>query len=447
MQRMSEMLSGGRKTGVRPSSLGLVLMFVLALVPASLAQQGLTLDHELDAGSTHMGPDGRWKRARPTVGHTSMTAAQKAEADRLRSIGYLSGSKPAPSTSGVTIHDRDLAQPGLNLFSSGHHPGAVLMTMDGEIVHEWECPFLRAFPDSFAASENDGAEYWRFVHLFDNGDVLAIFEGLGLVKLDRDSNILWTSARGEHHALHVEEDGRIYVLTRKAHILPRLQSNSPVLEDYLTVLDENGEELHSFSLLKAFEESRFENALRVFGMHRRGDLFHTNAVEVLDGSQADRLPAFKKGNVLISLRQLNILAVIDLEYEEAVWVGAGMWLAQHDPKFLANGNILLFDNKGYGGKSKVLEFDPVTYDVAWSYWGTVDVPFYSQMCGAAQRLENGNTLITESDYGRAFEVSPEGDIVWEFVNPERAGKSGELIATLFELERVDPRRFEAWFTD
>ena len=34
----------------------------------------------------------------------------------------------------------------------------------------------------------------------------------------------------------------------------------------------------------------------------------------------------------------------------------------------------------------------------------------------AQRLPNGNTLITESDAGRVFEVTEGGDIVWEFVN-------------------------------
>jgi hypothetical protein len=58
------------------------------------------------------------------------------------------------------------------------------------------------------------------------------------------------------------------------------------------------------------------------------------------------------------------------------------------------------------------------------------------MCGAARRLQNGNTLITESDNGRAFEVTEDGSIVWEFVNPERAGDEGQYVATLFEMVRV-----------
>ena len=421
-----------------------VLLLLTATGSVSLAQNPRMSYTDLEGRSINMGPEGRWRKARPTVGHTGMTPAQRQEAERLRSIGYLSGSTPAPSSSGVTVYDRDAAQPGVNLYNSGHHAGAILMTMDGDILHEWECPFLRAFPDSFADSENDGSEYWRFVHLFENGDVLAVFEGLGLVKLDKDSNILWVHPGEEHHALRIADDGTIYTLTRKAHILPEINSASPVLEDYITLLDPNGNELRSISVLDAFVQSRFENALIVFGMRQTGDLFHTNDIEILDGSLADRMPAFKKGNVLISLRQINLLAVVDMHYEEVMWVCAGMWIAQHDPTFLPNGNILLFDNKGYGRKSKVLEFDPLTFDVPWSYCSSADPPFYSQMCGAAQRLPNGNTLITESDYGRAFEVTPENRIVWEFINPERAGKEDDLIATLFEVKRIDPGSLGGW---
>lgn len=431
-----------------PVRLGLLLVAMLCVTviggSTSVAQKIGRFDNEPNAASSNIGPSGRWRAARPTVGHTGMTAAQRSEVERLRSIGYLSGSNPAPATSGVTLNDATLANPGLNFYNSGHHAGAILMTMDGEILHEWEYPFLRAFPDSLKASENDGAEYWRYVHLFGNGDVLAIFEGLGLIKVDRNSKLLWTHPGGEHHALRVMDDGRIYVLTRKAHIVSKINQAAPVLEDFITVLDADGNVLRSFSILDAFDNSRYENAPTVFGLHGSGDLFHTNAIEVLDGRLAGRLPAFKKGNVLLSMRQLNLLAVVDMDYEEVVWIAAGMWKRQHDPKVVGDGNILLFDNKGYGGKSKVLEFDPVTQDVPWSYWGGEDEQFYSQMCGASSRLDNGNTLVTESDYGRAFEVTSDGRIVWEFVNPERAGKDDELIATLFEVFRIDPGDLGPW---
>ena len=62
--------------------------------------------------------------------------------------------------------------------------------------------------------------------------------------------------------------------------------------------------------------------------------------------------------------------------------------------------------------------------------------------GTTKRLPNGNTLITESNNGRAFEVTPAGEIVWEFFNPYRTGENNELIAALYDVVRLDRNRFE-----
>ena len=96
----------------------------------------------------------------------------------------------------------------------------------------------------------------------------------------------------------------------------------------------------------------------------------------------------------------------------------------------------MFDNQGCDGKSKVVEFEPFTQEVVWSYRGDASNDFYSELSGSCQRLGNGNTLITESNRGRAFEVTADGTMVWEFFNPNRAGDNKELIATLFEVVRV-----------
>lgn len=388
--------------------------------------------------SDDTGPPGRWRTARGGGKQPELTEEQEQEIARLRSIGYLTGSQAAPATSGVTVHDRGLTYEGLNFFSSGHRPGAALMDMEGRILHEWESSVLDVWPDKVEEADTENAQYWRGVHLFPNGDVLAIFEGIGIVKFDRNSNIVWKRDGGEHHDLHVQDDGTIYVLTRKAHVVRRINSQTPILEDFITVLDSNGNHIESLSLLEAFERSRFETVMKANGMQRRGDLYHTNAIEVLDGRHADKGPQFRKGNVLVSLRLLSVIAIVDMDLGEVVWVMSGMWLMQHDPTLLPNGNVLLFDNMGHGvgRKSKVLEFDPLTQERVWMFAGDTSKPFYTQMCGAARRLPNGNTLITESDYGRAFEVTLGGSIVWEYLNPERAGERDQLIGTLFEVIRL-----------
>ncbi len=113
------------------------------------------------------------------------------------------------------------------------------------------------------------------------------------------------------------------------------------------------------------------------------------------------------------------------------------WAAQHQPTLLANGNMLLFDNKGHFGMSKVVEFDPLTQEIRWFFGGDKINGFSSPICGSSQRLPNGNTLITETTSGRAFEVTEALDIVWTYYNPARAGDDNELIATLFEVVRIE----------
>ena len=99
-------------------------------------------------------------------------------------------------------------------------------------------------------------------------------------------------------------------------------------------------------------------------------------------------------------------------------------------------------NRGNDGKTKVIEFDPLTQEVVWTYKGEPAEAFYSREAGNVSRLPNGNTLITESENGKAFEVTPEGKIVWEFFNPHRAGDNNELIAALYDVVRYDQNQFD-----
>ena len=123
----------------------------------------------------------------------------------------------------------------------------------------------------------------------------------------------------------------------------------------------------------------------------------------------------------------------------------GMWSKQHEPVLLLNGNILLFDNQGSGdGRSSVIEFDPLTQTIEWFYAGDTEGGFYSHFLGSAQRLPNGNTLITDSETGEAFEVTPDKVVVWRYRTPHRAGKDQALVATLSEVVRLDVERISNW---
>ena len=109
---------------------------------------------------------------------------------------------------------------------------------------------------------------------------------------------------------------------------------------------------------------------------------------------------------------------------------------QHSARMTPAGEILLFNNFETNSESSVIALDPRTRAVVWSYPGEGEAALRSRRSGGVQILENGNRLITETDGGRALEVTPEGDVVWEFRSPYRAGEDGQKVAHLYSLERV-----------
>ena len=385
-----------------------------------------------DSASNH-GIPGRWREAPEPMGSNIELISQ------LEAIGYLDGYEPAGELIGVTVHIPERAMPGYNFYTSGHMQGAFLMDMQGVVLHSWELDFREVFPEHSSTQlvEEEGLqdrrERWRYAHLFANGDVIALYEGFGLIKIDKDSEVVWAEVNKAHHDLHVTPDGHIWMLTREAHVVESV-SDAPILEDFVLELDAQGRELRRISVLDALCNSDF--ATLMDHAPPSGDIFHTNTIEVLSGHGSERASFLAAGNLLLSLPKLDTVLVIDGQTEAAIWGMTGMWEFQHHPTVLPNGHLMVFDNNGHQGLSKVIELDPTTQEVVWSYRGTSENGFHSESCGSNQRLPNGNTLISESDSGRAFEVDREGRIVWEFFNPARAGAHDELIATLFEVLRL-----------
>lgn len=392
-------------------------------------------DARLTPGQEWTRPGGRWH---PTD-RLDLTDEQMEEIKRLRSIGYLAGSEVAPENTGVTVHDPSRTFAGHNFYTSGHFPGAILMDAEGKVLHQWSHSFIDAWetgPREELPKSAKGAGFWRRAHLFENGDVLAIFDGMGLIKVNKDSELLWAYFEGAHHDLDVLPDGRIFVLIREARVNPAVSTDEPVLEDYIAILDSEGNELRRIALLDAFRQPRHLKYLE--GMKQYGDIFHTNTIEVLDGKLDGKVAGFERGNVMVCVRELDVVAVVDPATEKVVWAARAPWSKPHQSTVLPNGNIMIFDNRGYGGVSRVVEFDPKTLAIVWDYHGEDPRDFYSKECGSNQRLPNGNTLITESDGGRVLEVTAEGEIVWEFVNPAHAGSENEFVASIFDMVRLPP---------
>jgi len=381
-------------------------------------------------------PDGSWNRAATTIVDADDMA-------RVLSLPYTAGARSATDAqSGVVAHDTDHTQPGINLYASGHDPEAILMDNSGSPIHRWRYRFEDAFPDRAPTLETT---FFRRAALLPDGDLIALYQGGGLIRLSPRSELRWTVPLGVYNDFHVLDDGRVAAIGKSARPVPGTANESSArffLEDFIQWLDLDGALGERVSLLAAFQNSTFAPLLQP--LRDAGDILHSNTITILDGSLAGLSDLYAAGNILVSLREVDVIGILDPTGRTALWAQKGPWKAQHQPVLLESGRILLFDNAGADGKSRIYEFDPESGDVTWDYRGPTARPLDSPEAGTVQRLDNGNTLITESEQGRAFEVNTDGEIVWEFASPHRAGPNMELVATLFEVIRLPPETASAF---
>jgi hypothetical protein len=232
-----------------------------------------------------------------------------------------------------------------------------------------------------------------------------------------------------HHDLDLDPEGNIYTLDQNLSRrsdwlvgnLRKYGGDRPYIRDDILVISPEGEVLRRINILDAFQESEFAPYLTRIGDSIKGDVTHVNTIQYITSELASEQEFLEEGQVLISLREMDTVALLDMESEKVVWAMGGPWLRQHDSQFLPNGNLLVFDNLGYmsphGHATRVLEMDPVTQEIVWSYHGSEEEILYSSFQGAVQRLDNGNTLISSYGQCKALEVDGQ-EVVWEFQHPE-----------------------------
>jgi len=216
------------------------------------------------AAATQAPPPGLWQRA--THGGAPEQAGGEDDeqfAKRLSELGYLAGYEEAGGDTGVVVHDAQRCFEGLNLYTSGHGSGATLIDMGGVVRRSWRYDVAQLWPDE-ADTFVDGG-YFRRAHLFENGDLLAIYdprdieapEHQVLLKLDRDSKLIWSYGPGVHHDLEVLDDGRILTLTCGFRQTPDLFEGRRILDDYVTILSADGQLEKRVSILDCYRNSVF----------------------------------------------------------------------------------------------------------------------------------------------------------------------------------------------
>lgn len=372
--------------------------------------------------------------------------------DKLKSmmaLTYLQGYFKAPEKTNVTLYNRQLSDKGYNLYSSGHAAYAALIDMKGHVLHEWAYDIKKIWPQK---TFEETTPFWENIYLYPNGDLLAIYHNGGIIKINKDSKLLWSYDCSAHHDLDVDADGNIYTLTNE---WTKLKTGVLIIDNEIFILSPEGKRIKGISFVRLMHQSHNasvqELLKRVVGMAlaNEQDVYHANTLQIIDDKTAypDSV-VFKKGNILISILTLSTIAVIDPKLEEIIWVaGPRLWIeGQHNTTLLPNRNMLTFDNhyKSQKDHSRVLEFQPLSKKIVWEYTAA---DFFTDTHGSEQRLSNGNTLIIEANKGRAFEVTTDKQIVWEFLNPNKTGKENDLIATIFAMYRIDPTFTSSWLKE
>lgn len=255
-----------------------------------------------------------------------------------------------------------------------------------------------------------------------------------------------------------------------------------LLDDCIIEVDWNGNLLWEWCLSDHFDELGLSDAGKKVlakkpflrpaynGTKLVGDWMHINNMCTLGPNKwyESGDERFHPDNILFDARQDNIIAIISKKTGKIVWKlgpyydseelkNLGWIIGQHHahmiPKGLPGaGNILVFDNGGASGYgepnpsapdgfnrvfrdySRVIEFDPITFDIIWQYSPAetgVVLPmsghtFYSYNISSAQRLPNGNTFICEGGDARFIEVTPDHEIVWEYISPYSAAENTVL---------------------
>lgn len=365
----------------------------------------------------------------------------QAELERLRALGYVgfTDTKVVPGERSVTVYDEERSAPGYNLISNRDLTSAQLFDAEGNVVRSWE--------------DEDGL-HWSNAELLSNGDLLVTgserLETAGsrsnfLLRMSWNGDVVWRKMINAHHDAEVTPQGTIATLTFEFRPIAAISEEFEVKDNQINLLTPAGELLEQASLYDLLrtnpgEFSFQEVAPKQQGAHTFVDLLHANSIEFMHHDHlVGRHPIYAPMNVLVSFRHQDTLAIFDWQAKKLVWAwGQGEISGQHDGRILASGNILLFDNGVDRAWSRVIELDPLSKEIVWEYRAADPERFFSLRKGSCQRLPNGNTLVANSDSGEAFEVTPDGEVVWRFLNPN-ADEDGNR-ATIVRIHRY-PEEF------
>jgi hypothetical protein len=348
---------------------------------------------------------------------------------------------------GVTVNDARDDEEQLILLSGffAETNELRLIRRDGTIVARWPVRFSEIFPDTSHLLDPPATDWNVDTHgalALADGSVVFNFDYSGLVKLDRCGNVVWTLARQSHHSVERAEGGGFWVPGRrffpKESDSPFPPIRAPFFEDTLMKVSEDGVVLTEISVPQLFYDNGLEALLTSTGssktaIHPELEIVHLNDIDELPRAIADDFPMFEAGDLALSLREYNLVMVVDPGTGKIKWWSIGPWVRQHDPDFQPTGKLTVFNNNSDGtatgavlGGSTIVEIDPATDEHETIYGAGPGRKMFTNIRGKHQMRPGGGVLVTEFARGRVFETDAEGRVIWEYINRYSATEVAEI---------------------
>jgi len=296
---------------------------------------------------------------------------------------------------------------------------------EGALIHTWPID-EKAFSEKAEHRQNGP----HAMEVLSDGTLLVSFDWLGLMtRLDACGKPIWSREGFFHHSFSPSADGGIWTWYGE-------QTAYGQVQDILKFDPTTGKDINRISFNDDVIKRSPTTAL-MFSMYEDFaftpdnddplDIFHPNDVEELSPELASAFPLFEAGDLMLSIRELNMITVISTE-GEIKWSQQGPWIAQHDPDFEPNGIISVYNNSYLRPRSSIVSIDPQTLRVQ-NAMPEFSGSFKSERRGKHQLLPNGNRLVTIPEQGQALEISPAGNVVLEFNNtvPNKPRLNDDLV--------------------
>ena len=302
---------------------------------------------------------------------------------------------------GLTQYDNRTAG-GYTLYAPQTGGGRVPLIDDGgELVHEWNMPVRPGRDAVILPNGNLGynGSHNTSVDLYPPWD---IWHGGHFMEADSKSNILWEFEDPyAHHDAQWLNDGLLYVAAA--------DYKDGRYSDIVRIVDRQGNVKWEWCAWKKLSEKNWP-------VHEG---FPDNHWPMINGVH------LHDNIVYMSLRNTSGIIGVHMDSKDVVWSVKWPDVAQqHCPVVTDKGTLIAFCNGNIRPPSvhhsRIVEFDLASKECVWSYVDNMPPSFFSPYMGSVQRLWNGNTFICESAFGRLFEVTPQGEAVWEYVIPDFA---------------------------